>query len=421
MSAKQELERIGKRNLYILAVVGGVISLAFGLFLPILPLYAKHLGADGLGVGILTSSFMLTRALVGPYAGKLSDMMGRKRIILFGTFLYGFLSILYVIPDTWIGLAVIRAIQGIASGAVWPVSEALIIDSVKPEKRARAISIFIISSNIGWIGGPVLGGTLSQIGVSLYQMDLFESYKIPFYFTAIFSFVCVGLVAFGTKDVLHPQNNKNGNGNDVVVPEENRKMLNVLYINSFLVGLCMGLGSAVFVLYANDVFGLSAFVISIILTVGMGGGIAFAYPAAMLADKRGRKKIIVGTGLLRSVTNLLMPTAPSPLAMASVMTVRSIGIQCADAPMRSLQADIIPKELRGKLVGTMQSFNNIGAIAGPILGGLLYDFMENTTYWFYVIPFFAKGLPFFLSGVLGIIGILLIWKYIDERKIRKNP
>lgn len=420
MSEEERIEKIGKRNLYILAVVGGVISLAFGLFLPILPLYAKHLGAEGLGVGILTSSFMLTRALVGPYAGKLSDIMGRKRIILFGTLLYGFLSILYVVPDTWIGLALIRAIQGIASGAVWPVSEALIIDSVKPEERARAISIFIISSNIGWIGGPVLGGTLSQIGVSLFHMDVFDSYKIPFYFTALFSFVCVGFVALGTKDVLHPENKKNGNGNWIEIPEENRKMLNVLYINSFLLGLCMGLGSAVFVLYANDVFGLSAFLISVILTLGMGGGIAFAYPVAMIADKRGRKKIIVATAFLRSGMNLLMPIAPNSLAMASVMTVRSIGMHSADAPMRSLQADIIPLPIRGKLLGMMQSFNNIGAIVGPILGGLLYDAMENTTYNLFAVPFFAKGLPFFLSGILGIVGALLIWKYIDETKIRKT-
>lgn len=420
MSPDTNLEKIGKQNLYILAVVGGVISLAFGLFLPILPLYAKHLGANGLDVGILTSSFMLTRALIGPYAGKLSDMMGRKRIILFGTFLYGFLSILYVVPNTWIGLAVIRAIQGIASGAVWPVSEALIIDSISPEKRSRAISIFIIASNIGWIGGPVLGGTLSQIGVSLFHMDLFESYKIPFYFTAILSFVSAGLVGFGTHDVLYPLNNKNGNGKDVEIPAENKKMLNVLYINSFLVGVGMGLGSAIFVLYANDVFGLSAFIISVILTVGMGGGIAFAYPVAKIADKRGKKKIIVGTGILRSGMNLVMPMAPNPLIMASVMTIRSIGIQCADAPMRSLQADIVPKEIRGKLVGTMQSFNNIGAIAGPILGGFLYDIVENTTYWIYMVPFIAKGLPFFLSGLLGILGVLLIWKYVDETKIRKS-
>jgi len=204
----------------------------------------------------------------------------------------------------------------------------------------------------------------------------------------------------------------------VEIPEENRKMLNVLYINSFLVGVGMGLGSAIFVLYANDVFGLSAFAISLILTVGMGGGIAFAYPVARIADRRGKKKIIVATGVLRSGMNLLLPMAPSALLMATFMTVRSIGIQCADAPMRSLQADIIPKEVRGKLVGTMQSFNNFGAIVGPILGGAIYDMVENTTYWLYYIPFFAKGIPFFLSGILGVVGVVLIWKYIDERRIR---
>jgi len=414
---RDNLEKISKQNLYILAVVGGVISLAFGLFLPILPLYAQHLGATGLDVGILTSAFMLTRALVGPYAGKLSDTFGRKRIILFGTFLYGALSLLYVVPDTWYGLALIRAVQGIASGAVWPVSEALIIDSTKPEKRSRAISIFIISSNIGWVGGPVLGGILSQVGISLFGMDVFDSYKLPFYFTAILSFACVFLVALGTRDVIQTRINKNDRNTEVALPEVNRRMLNVLYVNTFLVGVGMGLGSAIFVLYASDVFNLSAFYISIILTVGMGGGLAFAYPVAKFADTHSKKKVIVYTGILRSTMNIILPLAPSPVVMGTVMTVRSIGIQCADAPMRSLQAEIIPRSVRGKLVGTMQSFNNIGAIIGPIFGGLIYDATSNTIYKFYIIEFFAKGLPFFISGLLTLIGVFLIIRYIDEHKI----
>ncbi len=126
-------EAEGRRNVNYLASLDFIISLGFGLILPLFPLYVAFLGGGsrevGLEVGILFSSFVLTRALLATPFGNLSDRVGRKRLILIGSFLYTLLAVLFTVPNTWIGLIFVRSLQGVASAMVWPVSEALVIDS----------------------------------------------------------------------------------------------------------------------------------------------------------------------------------------------------------------------------------------------------------------------------------------------------
>lgn len=416
----EEMSPEGKRNLYTLSLVGLVITLAFGLFMPILPLYASQLGANGLEVGVLMSSFMLTRAISGPYAGALSDKVGRKQIILIGTVIYGICSFLYVLPDTWWGLALIRGIQGSASGFVWPVSEALIIDSVPQARRSRSISIFVIFTNIGMVSGPVTGGMISQIGVSFYGMGLFESYKLPFYFTGVLSFLCVALVFVGAKNVITTGEEHRKNAKDIEIPSDHRKMLNVLYINTFMLGMGMGLAASIAALYANSVLGLSAFYISIIFTIASGTGIAVSYPVSRLADRHSKKRIIVNASIAKSAFMLMIPFAPDPVSYGSCMVARNAGMQAADPPMRGLQADLIPAELRGKLVGYMHAYNNIGAVVGPIIGGLIYDLSGNAVLHFLFFTMFMKGMPFLIAVVLSFMAVALLIIYIDEEKIKKQ-
>ena len=114
MSSTIVSEVQARRNVNYLAALDFIISLGFGLILPLFPLYVKSLGGGGLEVGILFSSFVLTRAILATPFGNLSDRIGRKRLILIGSFLYTFLAILFTVPDTWSGLIFVRALQGVS-------------------------------------------------------------------------------------------------------------------------------------------------------------------------------------------------------------------------------------------------------------------------------------------------------------------
>src|SRR5579884_1416521 len=56
--------------------------IGFGIIIPVLPLYAKQFGADGLTVGLLLMSYSLMQFFFAPFWGRLSDKVGRRRILL---------------------------------------------------------------------------------------------------------------------------------------------------------------------------------------------------------------------------------------------------------------------------------------------------------------------------------------------------
>lgn len=115
MSSSLVTEREARRNVNYLASLDMIISLGFGLIMPLFPLYLKYLSKDpsdvGLQVGILFSMFVLTRAILATPFGNLSDRVGRKKLILIGSFLYAVLAILFTVPHVG-GSAVCAGIAG---------------------------------------------------------------------------------------------------------------------------------------------------------------------------------------------------------------------------------------------------------------------------------------------------------------------
>jgi len=87
----------------IFAAVTGV-----GIVVPLLPLYAHDLGASGLYVGLIFGAFSLSRTFFLPYFGRLSDLKGRKPIIVPGFLAYVLISVAFIYSDAVNTLIIIR-------------------------------------------------------------------------------------------------------------------------------------------------------------------------------------------------------------------------------------------------------------------------------------------------------------------------
>lgn len=113
----------------------------------------------------LFSAYLLGQAVTTPIYAKLSDVFGRKSILLvgIGVFLLG--SILCAVAWNMLALIVFRAIQGIGAGAVQPTAMTIVGDIYTVAERARVqgylASVWAVSSVVG----PMLGGTFSQLGI----------------------------------------------------------------------------------------------------------------------------------------------------------------------------------------------------------------------------------------------------------------
>ncbi|HDD56802.1 MAG TPA: MFS transporter, partial [Nitrososphaeria archaeon] len=149
-----------KRALIILLLASFIVNLGFSALSPVFPYLVlalkgvlkelpelttgsiqAHLGA--LEFGFLMAAFMATRAPVAIFSGFLSDLFGRKRTIVLGMFLYLASATGFILAQDVTSLIIFRAVQGIASGMVWPVAEAYLADVTGRWQRGKALSAYV--------------------------------------------------------------------------------------------------------------------------------------------------------------------------------------------------------------------------------------------------------------------------------------
>lgn len=401
-----------------------IISLGFGLIMPLFPLYLKFLAGGtaevGLQVGILFSSFVLTRAVFAAPFGNLSDRLGRKKLILIGSILYAILAVLFTIPDSWFGLVFVRAFQGLASAMVWPVSEALVIDSTPASMRGRSMGKLVMGSNLGMVIGPFVGGAL--YGVAYYTLGFSEgdSYKFPFYFTSITAIVGAVLVWRYVTDAKAPKEHKTKMSfrellSPCGVDSQCLTNLKVLYANAAMEGFAFAGIGPLMVLFLSFRFPeLDVANIPLIVGLAMGLGVLVAYPSGRMADRVGRKKMFVIGGYVSFIGTIFIPYGWALAPVILFLTMRSMAFQVASPALRALQADNVPEEIRGRLIGMLESMSNFGAVLGAPIGGILWDYFHGVELGM-PSPFDGTMVPFMVSGLLGVITVTLVLLVVRER------
>ena len=148
-------------------ILGAVL---LGLFLsaldqtivgPILP----HIVSDLHGVDYYTwvvTAYLLASTVTVPIYGKLSDLFGRKPMLMVGIGLFLVGSALAGLSQTMWQLVLFRAIQGLGAGALFPISLAVIGDLFTPRERGKYQGLFGAVFGIAFLVGPFLGGTLTD-------------------------------------------------------------------------------------------------------------------------------------------------------------------------------------------------------------------------------------------------------------------
>jgi EmrB/QacA subfamily drug resistance transporter len=106
-------------------------------------------------------AYLLTQAILIPIYGRLSDLYGRKAVLLFGigVFLVG--SVLCGLAWNMVSLIVFRVIQGIGAGALVPVAQTLIADVYGGEARARMQGYISSTFGSAAVIGPMIGGLIA--------------------------------------------------------------------------------------------------------------------------------------------------------------------------------------------------------------------------------------------------------------------
>lgn len=124
---------------------------------------ANDLQMDNASLSWVSNAYTITFGGFLLLAGRLGDLLGRKKIFLIGLMIFGISSLLIGISQTDYQIIIFRAIQGIGSAIIAPTSLALLMDTFEGKQRMKAISYYGATAGIGASIGLLLGGWLTSV------------------------------------------------------------------------------------------------------------------------------------------------------------------------------------------------------------------------------------------------------------------
>jgi DHA1 family tetracycline resistance protein-like MFS transporter len=136
--------------------------LGFSIVLPYLYFFAQSMGASLFTYGLLVGAYALMQVLCAPLFGKLSDIYGRRYILIFtligsaiAYLIFGFTNVLWLVFAS-------RMLGG-AFGSTYSIAQAFVADATRKDTRLKYLGYLAGAYGLGYLVGPVIGGSLSAV------------------------------------------------------------------------------------------------------------------------------------------------------------------------------------------------------------------------------------------------------------------
>ena len=140
----------------------GVVLLGTTLPTPLYTIYQDELGFDELMVTVIFATYatgVITALLL---FGRLSDQVGRRRVLLPGIALSAAAALVFLLADSVGALLAARVLSGLAAGVFTGTATATLLDLAPPERRGQATLVATLVNMGGLACGPLLAGLLAE-------------------------------------------------------------------------------------------------------------------------------------------------------------------------------------------------------------------------------------------------------------------
>ncbi len=364
--------------------------MGFGLIIPILPTYAKTLGATDAMVGLLGTSFSIMQFMFASFWGGLSDRYGRRPIMLISIAIMIVAYVLFANATVLWLLFATRMLKGFGAANL-SVAQAYISDVVPKENRTKAFGIIGAAFGLGFIFGPSIGGVLNEYygvqGVGYFAAALGVVNLLSAYF-----FLGETLQVKSDKAILFPNPFKD------IIRFRSIYEVNALFTINFVYILGFSMMQITSTLLWAEHFGLSEMHIG--YTFAYIGLLAVIIQGGLIGQFNkwfGERNLLVFGTILVAVGLFTMPFAPTDRFYFELLslTLLSFGNALLTPTVSTLLTTLAPEDAQGKILGTNQSVGSLARVVGPAIGGLVYG-------WHYTYPYVLSGSITLIVSVLAI-------------------
>jgi MFS family permease len=376
----------------IVAVSGAVFLLALGenLWKRFIPKYLEALGAPLTAIGLFGTCQDFLDGIYQYPGGWIGDRYGRRRALTFFVVLamigYGLYWWAPRWPFVFAGLVFAMGWSSMAS----PTLFAVIGDALPRERRALGFTVQSILRRIPIAVAPTLGG----LAIAAY--GVLGGVHLGLALTIALAAVTVATVGRIDIPVIR-------DGTRVNIADVWRSLpapLRWLLASDILVRTCEGLVDVFLILYAINVVGISAPAYGVLIGVQATTAIVSYLPAARLADRVGRRPFVIATFVAFAAFPLAVVLAHDFTTLVGAFIVGGLR-EVGEPARKAMIVDLVRPSLRARSVGLYYLIRSLTVAPAAFIGGLLWKV--------------APALPFWLAGLVGVIGVVVFAATVEER------
>jgi MFS family permease len=357
----------------LLCVMGGLaIASSTMAKNPVLPLFIRTLGVQVSTVGFIAAASTLVGVFVSFPAGILSDVIGRRRMILASAIVFATAPFLYLLVDSPGLLVAVRIYHGLATAILGPVAMAAVA-STFDERRGERMAWYSSATMVGRFVAPFIGGAL-----------IFgEDYRWVFLVTGVFGVLALLAAVrwsftkgMGGAPAIQQKRTWGDFGKDLTTLLTNRGILATSLMEAAQY-FAFGCLEVYLPIYLKEQAGFSTIEIGSLFTVQIIVAALTKPIMGRLSDKYGRV-LMLALGLMAGGATLaLMIHLTNYFLLAILVGLFGLGLATVTASSAALVADISRVSSHGSALGMLSSVMDIGHSTGPMVGGLLvgaYDY-----------------------------------------------
>lgn len=382
------MEKGKKPRLFFIYLTIFINIIGFGMVFPLLPFYAQHFQASETTIGILASSFAIAQFLLSPIWGRLSDRIGRKPVIAISLIGLSFSFLLFGLANNLLWLFLGRILQGAFSAAALTVAQAYVADVTTKTDRIKGMGNLGASLAAGFIFGPAIGGILSTV-----------NFSFPFFAASILALLNFISVLLFLPESLSKRTEKlviqEGFFNFKPMYQALKGELGSLFILTFLWSFALTNNEVAVPLFSSEKLNLSVWAVGLYFSVmGIISALVQSVFLSRITQKLGEHKTSVLGLSIMAVGLFLIPFSLAGSFLLLFMIIMALGSALSRPTLASLISKET-KEAQGTTMGVFSSFESLGRVFGPVLGGWLFS---N----------FGFHSPFTLSAVLIFITLIFV-------------
>ena len=372
--------------------------IGIGLIIPTLPDIMRRFTTDANLVsqyfGFFISTYAAMQFLASPLLGVLSDMFGRRSILLVSLLVaamdYVLMAYAPSLPILFIG----RVVAGL-TGASMTVAMAYIADISDDKNRSQNFGMIGAAFGLGFIIGPALGGLIGHAGP-----------QYPFLVAAGMNFLNFLFGLFVLPESLSPELRRKFSISRINPFYALRKIFSnrsifLMMLIYFLFQMAGQTHPSIWTLYTETRFGWTTTQVGLSLAlVGLLSAIAQGGLTRIIIPKLGEYKTVLYSAIGQAVCYFLYGLATEGWMMYAVL-VLSFMFWVAPPALQSLLSKKTPSNEQGELQGSLVGLSSLSAIMNPIISTQLFSQV-------------ALGAPYFFAALMSLLSFIILFQFRNK-------